>query len=759
MLRPIPVVKFRLIIDSKYEDRVIEALTRIGLVHVSKPMVRKEMLLPAPLRRFLERKEISQIGELNEILNSIRDLSVIVGEGYYEQALALVRRIRSVETKISLVKFLMELGLKPGDLGRHEYVFVYGGLIPEERLDIVVTQLRAIHVVCSTKKLSDESVLLVIVGPIIHEEKALDILGKNGFKEVDIRECRKLSCEEALNILEDEVRKLYGNLLQLISDIAEEIYGKGGAETTIIDLFLSYVREFEDLLRSIRETLVRAGVKPPTLLETALRREVVAQTIEFSRLTDIVGDLRASMDRYRSEYEKLRSLIEIPPPPKIVVREYSVDFVLRELGKIREYVEKAIERRRAIKKLIELSITSSKYFMNVYSYVPYVEAVCYLREGISYIRIYRRHYVAIAEGWIPRSLINTFKATVRKLIPKIISLTFINPRVGEKVPILPRYRGVLRYFSQLTMVRGVPSYWELDPTLIFTSLFIIMYGMMFGDMGLGPIISLIGYLLYKFRKPILGISGSSMRILGVILIFCGISSTLFGLFYGTAFLAEVCKPLFISPLHDINELIKVSILFGIVQIVIGIVINITNSIVEKDYYRAFLCNKGLVALVYYVSGVTLVYAIIKNNYNFNIAFTGLYMIPSTLVLSSMVIVLIGPITKYFKGEAGIGECLNEGIAELLELIIGYLANTISYVRLAAFALAHEALGMAAGALSGLIGVIPSYVILNFVALGLEGVVVGIQSLRLIYYEFSTKFYRGDGVMYKPVLHFALEKLI
>ena len=89
---------------------------------------------------------------------------------------------------------------------------------------------------------------------------------------------------------------------------------------------------------------------------------------------------------------------------------------------------------------------------------------------------------------------------------------------------------------------------------------------------------------------------------------------------------------------------------------------------------------------------------------------------------------------------------------MLEAILMYMANTASFVRLAAFALSHAMLCLVIFSLTEALGAAASFVILllgNAVIIALEGLIVGIQSMRLEYYEFFNKFFSGEGTAYRP----------
>jgi V/A-type H+-transporting ATPase subunit I len=102
-----------------------------------------------------------------------------------------------------------------------------------------------------------------------------------------------------------------------------------------------------------------------------------------------------------------------------------------------------------------------------------------------------------------------------------------------------------------------------------------------------------------------------------------------------------------------------------------------------------------------------------------------------------------------EGELKIVDNLTRGFAEFIETFISTLTNSISYVRLAAFAIAHGALGMSAVILASTVGAPLSYLIMNILVIIIEGLAILIQSMRLTYYEFFTKFFSGGGMPYRP----------
>lgn len=231
--------------------------------------------------------------------------------------------------------------------------------------------------------------------------------------------------------------------------------------------------------------------------------------------------------------------------------------------------------------------------------------------------------------------------------------------------------------------------------------------------------------------------------------FCGISSMLFGAFYGTAFLMKVWEPIFISPMHDIVGIIKVTLFFGMAQLVLAMFINIINNFMIKDYIKALLGGTGLIGLIYYIAGAFLAYNVAKSGYNFSIIFEGENIILLFIVVSAMVLVLLTGVIRGLLHRRR--EELMDSVIELFEMLIAYPANTLSYIRLAAFALAHEVFCTLVEVMGSILGFIPSLILINLIVLLIDGFAAGIQALRLTYYEFSTKFFKGEGVEFKPLL--------
>ena len=96
-----------------------------------------------------------------------------------------------------------------------------------------------------------------------------------------------------------------------------------------------------------------------------------------------------------------------------------------------------------------------------------------------------------------------------------------------------------------------------------------------------------------------------------------------------------------------------------------------------------------------------------------------------------------------------------GIVELIEVISTYLSNTMSFIRVGAFALSHAVLGFLVHTLTEMVGGAASpggigvLIVGNGIIIVLEGMIVAIQCIRLQYYEFFSKFYKETGREFVP----------
>ena len=377
--------------------------------------------------------------------------------------------------------------------------------------------------------------------------------------------------------------------------------------------------------------------------------------------------------------------------------------------------------------------------------------VKFLREATTVVS--RTDALSVSQGWIIETAVEDLRQKVAAITSGSYYLQVEDPKRGEQIPILLPKRGwLLKGFELLTSVRGMPSYNELDPTIIFAILFPIMYGMMFGDVGDGAVILVLGLVFTRSKSAHIGISARALKSLGTIMVVSGISAMAFGFFYGSIFLTRTpFGPLLFEPVTSFGTIVEVALAFGVIQVAISLVLNIRNNLARGEWREAVISGKGVLGLVYYLVGIVLAIRLIEGGLQLSLFAAPENFLLTNAALVCLLLILLSPILRHIgTEELSVGTDIIEGFSELLEVFISFLTNSLSYLRLAAFALAHGIFAGFAADFGTSIGMVESLVFTNTLIILVDGFAAGIQSVRLLYYEFSTRFFAATGQRFKPL---------
>ena len=337
-------------------------------------------------------------------------------------------------------------------------------------------------------------------------------------------------------------------------------------------------------------------------------------------------------------------------------------------------------------------------------------------------------------GWIPRRLADELKQALEARFHGRYWLDVEEPAANEadKVPSLVEYPAWLMPFVPLVKSYGVPRYGEFDPTLPFAFTYLLLFGAMFGDIGHGGVILVLAASLYKRL-------GTSAWI-GIA---AGAVSMLFGLFYGSIFgYEDIIHPVWMSPLHHPNKMLILAVSFGVGFIVLTLLVNTRNRLVAGHTAEALFDSTGLAGLLFYLGAVGGVASMAGAA---NIA------TPSWMIAILGICIVAG--YKWAETHAGVGERVLVTSIETLETGINLFANTLSFMRVAAFSLNHVALALAIFTLANGLHSAGHWITIilgNVIIIVLEGGIVAIQALRLMYYEGFSRFFSGDGTEFVPL---------
>lgn len=357
---------------------------------------------------------------------------------------------------------------------------------------------------------------------------------------------------------------------------------------------------------------------------------------------------------------------------------------------------------------------------------------------------------AYLSAWIPAGERSTFEDLLSKYKDIVLSFKSAD-EVSPRIPIPTRIKNhpFFQPFEMLVNMYGVPSYNELDPTVFFGVAYMILFGAMFGDLGQGALIMLLGVVL-KHR-----ISADFSAILTRI----GLGSMAFGILYDSFFgyehVISAILPLsfYLRPIDNINLVLILAVCIGIVLIYFSFTYSVLNKLKIGDYEEAFFGKNG-------INGIILFTLILLLVYGYASGWT-LYSarIPAAVIGVSVTVLLAKrPIANKFFGmqteyEEDAKTYYIEGGFNVFEVFLTLLSNCISFVRVGAFALNHVGLFIAFHTLASMIGGVGGnlvmFVVGNVIIIGLEGLIVFIQGLRLFYYELFSKYYSGEGVLFLP----------
>ena len=274
---------------------------------------------------------------------------------------------------------------------------------------------------------------------------------------------------------------------------------------------------------------------------------------------------------------------------------------------------------------------------------------------------------------------------------------------------------------------------------------------MFGDVGQGLCLLIGGWLLYRTKK----IS------LAAIVSCCGFFSTIFGFFFGSIFgFEDIIEAVWMRPgqamttlpfIGRLNTVFVITVALGMGIIVLTMIFNMINSLRTHDTEKIWFDTNGAAGLVFYLSLIVVIVLFMTGKpLPAGIFMAVMFGLPLLLIFFKE------PLTSMVEKtgahiEGGKGMFFIQGFFELFELLLSYFSNTVSFVRVGAFAVSHAAMmevvlmlaGYESGSVNWLVVVLG-----NLFVCGMEGLIVGIQVLRLEYYELFSRFYRGTGRPFK-----------
>lgn len=364
-------------------------------------------------------------------------------------------------------------------------------------------------------------------------------------------------------------------------------------------------------------------------------------------------------------------------------------------------------------------------------------------------------------GWIPANTEKKFKKRIADV--KKVSYELSEPSEDQHgvPPVKLRNKRIFSPFEMFVSMYGLPSYGGVDITPFVAITYSLIFGVMFADLGQGLLLFLGAFILYKKRD--LG--------LAKIMVPCGFCSACFGALFGSVFGFEhLLDPIYQKFLHlpgkpievmeSINGVLLMAIGIGLGLVATAMVMNIAIRVRTKEFGEALFSENGLAGLLLYVALAALIVRFMA----------GKQVLPTSVCIIAIVLtvpilflkeILIGAVQKKKKKDylpESVSDFILQNTFELIEYILSYFSNTVSFLRVGAFVLVHSGMMMVffymAGNPESPADVKPlgwvAIVFGNLIVMALEGLLTGIQALRLEYYEMFSRFYDGGGRPFEGV---------
>ncbi len=610
-------------------------------------------------------------------------------------------------------------------------------------------------------------------------EKVIDAVNRKANLHLSLREMGESGTAEYVS----EVESLRGRIRDLVSKTRN--YIPTGASTPVcsavsardwkdyLAIIESEVSSYEKIIRELED----AAKIEERLAESVLLWKSIASGTLGSNSLEMLSQIKAfSFIFARSEKSSISDLRSLLPQTCVVVEASAEPIIvlvvclksqethvmqqlesagfrsialpeefkgsLSQFSTKLEALESALENTRKIKaERISLLEKNHGRLLYIEQSVSDASSILSVKGKSSYSKNW-----ALLEGYVPKDHVKELMNSVQQVLNGRL-VSFVNEDLASaSVPVSFKYPRFFKIFDSITNLYGSPSYNEVNPTPIMALSFPILFGLMFGDLGHGISLALLGLVFYRFF--------GSMKKIGLVLVIAGLAGAIIGaLLYGEFFgqslhhLVGYEPPL--HPSEDLMTMLKISLFVGVAHISLGLSLSFANSLIQKRYSTAFLVNLPKLAL--YVGFIYVVFAFGLNLMEW---FSG----PIYYILGPIAFLFVAePFYEIAKhGKKGIGK-LGEMFFEIFETMISFISNTVSYLRIFAMVVAHIMLttvfySLAEITSGGSLGFVLSPLLIvvgNVFVVLLEGILVLAQDLRLHFYEWFSKFYNDGGVRFSP----------
>lgn len=393
--------------------------------------------------------------------------------------------------------------------------------------------------------------------------------------------------------------------------------------------------------------------------------------------------------------------------------------------------------------LRDLAKNEESRFLKVFCYLKYMSEAFNIRRYAAHTG--ESFYLM---GWVPESEYSNFERSIKRWEDVNYVLVSEDPDSTPEYtpPTKLKNSKIFKPFEPFVSMYGLPAYNEVDPTPLMALTYPLIFGVMFGDIGHGIILLLAGLMMWKLRG----------MWIGKVLCYCSVSSVIFGFVFGSFFGNEELLPGF-KVLHSsetTHTMLQVTMYAGAAVLALAIIINVINGIRQRNYEKILFGSSSIVGLMLYVGIVFTVLPFL----GFGSSPLPMPVLLVLIIIPVLLIFLREPLThlvekKRVHLEDGAANFILANFFEMFEVLLSYVTNTISFMRIGAYAISHASMMTVVYSLAAAADGSHNIVVLiigNLIVAVLEALLVAIQVLRLEFYELFGRFYSGSGREFIPL---------
>lgn len=356
-------------------------------------------------------------------------------------------------------------------------------------------------------------------------------------------------------------------------------------------------------------------------------------------------------------------------------------------------------------------------------------------------------------GWVPEKKVKSIVSKLESF--KGVEVQTCSPdEVPEyEPPVKLKNPKVFSPYEYYVGMYGLPKYHDMDITFFVAIVYTFVFGAMFGDVGQGLLLAIGGYLAWKFKK----------LELGKILVPCGIASMIGGFVFGSVFgFEEALDPVYhmlgmahkpVEVMESVNGVLVFAIFTGVFLVFCAMLMHVIISFRRKEIGEAIFSQNGIMGIIFYVAGVCAIYSFMG----------GPSLLPKAVLMPMFIISIIclffkEILIKLVEGEKDVKpesmvDFILQNLFECILYVLEYFSNTLSFLRVGAFVIVHASMMMVVFTLAGDTHTVKGIIVVilgNVLVIALEGLLTGIQGLRLVFYEMFSRFHEGGGKPFSSV---------